>query len=259
MHLCVAPSFAPSCTPCVEGRLCATPHSSSLCPATTSFQTLHLDVWGPARRLGPKQERYFLVVVDNYSMYTTVFLLAKKSEGITQSWTLPESPQQNEVAEHHIGSVMEIARTSMIHARAPNFLWPYAVRYTAHQLNLWPRVSRPGDSPTSLWTGSRLAPSPGTSAGCVDTRGARSGGDHYGVARSGRAGAGGAGTGGAGAGGAGGGGAGAGDTGAGGAGTVGAISGDAGARFPDLGGCGSGSAGSGGASSKGLELEALLL
>ncbi|CAI7809135.1 unnamed protein product [Closterium sp. NIES-54] len=47
---------------------------------------------------------------------------------------------------------MEIARTSRIHARAPHFLWPYAVCYTAYQLNLWPRVSRPGASPTSLWT-----------------------------------------------------------------------------------------------------------
>ncbi|CAI7873732.1 unnamed protein product [Closterium sp. NIES-54] len=52
------------------------------------------------------------------------------------------------------GLVMEIARTSMIHARAPHFLWPYAVRYAAHQLNLWPRVSWPGVSPTCLWIGS---------------------------------------------------------------------------------------------------------
>ncbi|CAI5959473.1 unnamed protein product [Closterium sp. NIES-65] len=49
---------------------------------------------------------------------------------------------------------MDIARTSMIHAHAPHFLWPYAVRYAAHQLNLQPRVSRPEASPTSLWTGS---------------------------------------------------------------------------------------------------------
>ncbi|CAI5977192.1 unnamed protein product [Closterium sp. NIES-64] len=38
---------------------------------------------------------------------------------------------------------MEVVRTSMIHAIAPNFLWPFAVRYAAHQLNLWPRVSLP--------------------------------------------------------------------------------------------------------------------
>ncbi|CAI7854653.1 unnamed protein product [Closterium sp. NIES-54] len=41
---------------------------------------------------------------------------------------------------------------SMTHARAPHFLWPYTVRYAAHQLNLQPRVSRPEASLTSLWT-----------------------------------------------------------------------------------------------------------
>ncbi|CAI7739023.1 unnamed protein product [Closterium sp. NIES-53] len=48
---------------------------------------------------------------------------------------------------------MEIARTSLIHAAAPHFLWPFAVRYAAHQLNLWPRVSLPETSPTLLLTG----------------------------------------------------------------------------------------------------------
>ncbi|CAI7776410.1 unnamed protein product [Closterium sp. NIES-53] len=48
---------------------------------------------------------------------------------------------------------MEIARTSMIHVAAPHFLWPFAVRYAAHQLNLWPRVSLPETSPTVRWTG----------------------------------------------------------------------------------------------------------
>ncbi|CAI7808701.1 unnamed protein product [Closterium sp. NIES-54] len=36
---------------------------------------------------------------------------------------------------------------------APHFLWPFAVWYAAHQLNLWPRVSLPETSPTLLWTG----------------------------------------------------------------------------------------------------------
>ncbi|CAI7767965.1 unnamed protein product [Closterium sp. NIES-54] len=48
---------------------------------------------------------------------------------------------------------MEVARTSIIHAAAPHFLWPFAVRYAAHQLNLWPRVSLPETSPTLHWTG----------------------------------------------------------------------------------------------------------
>ncbi|CAI5474705.1 unnamed protein product [Closterium sp. Yama58-4] len=73
--------------------------------------------------------------------------------GIRQTFTLPASPQQNGVAERRIGLVMEVARTSMIHAAAPHFVWPFAVRYAAHQLNLWPRVSLPETSPTLLWTG----------------------------------------------------------------------------------------------------------
>ncbi|CAI7923544.1 unnamed protein product [Closterium sp. NIES-53] len=186
------PSLVPPCGPCVEGRLHATPHSSSLRPATEPFETLHLDVWGPASRLGLERESFFHVVVDNYSRYTTVFPLAKKSDvNSTLIWWLlttadtrgrrvsclhsnrGESPQQNGVAERRIGLVMEIARTSMTHARcesttayasyphtrAPHFLWPYAVWYAANQLNLWPHISRPEVSPTSLWTGSPCAES----------------------------------------------------------------------------------------------------
>ncbi|CAI6002227.1 unnamed protein product [Closterium sp. NIES-64] len=196
------PSPAPPCLPCVEGRQRAAPHSSSFPPTTAPLQTLHMDVWGPARVRGQGQERYFLVVVDDYSRYTTVFPLRTKGEvpdvlihwirrarlqlsehfrsdfpvlrlhsdrggefssdllaaycaehGIEQSFTLPASPQQNGVAERRIGLVMEVARTSLIHAAAPHFLWPFAVRYAAHQLNLWPRVSLPETSPTLLWTG----------------------------------------------------------------------------------------------------------
>ncbi|CAI7736868.1 unnamed protein product [Closterium sp. NIES-53] len=148
------------------------------------------------------RERYFLLVVDDYTRYTTVFPLHSKGEvvdvlipwirtvrlqlherfgtdlpvlrlhsdrggefssdllrdffrgeGILQSFMLPASSQQNGIAERRIGLVMEVARTSMIHAAAPHFLWPFAVRYAAHQLNLWTRVSLPETSPTLRWTG----------------------------------------------------------------------------------------------------------
>ncbi|CAI7853079.1 unnamed protein product [Closterium sp. NIES-54] len=172
-------------------------------PLTTApLQTLHMDVWGPARVSGRSHERYFLPVVDDYTRYTTVFALRSKGqavdvlipwirtfrlqlrerfgqdlpvsrlhsdrggefsssllrdfcrgEGILQSFTLPDSPQQNGIVERRIGLVMEVARTSMIHVDAPHFLWPFAVRYAAHQLNLWPRASLPKTSPTLHWTG----------------------------------------------------------------------------------------------------------
>ncbi|CAI7918291.1 unnamed protein product, partial [Closterium sp. NIES-54] len=69
------------------------------------------------------------------------------------TFTLPDSPQQNGIAERRIGMVMDVARTSMMHAAAPHFLWPFAVRNAAHQINLHPRVSRPETSPALLWTG----------------------------------------------------------------------------------------------------------
>ncbi|CAI7917773.1 unnamed protein product [Closterium sp. NIES-54] len=155
-----------------------------------------------ARASGQSRERYFLLVVDDYTRYTTVFLLRSKGqvvdvlipwicavrlqlrkrfrqdlpvlrlhsdrggefssdllweicrgEGILQTFTLPDSPQQNGIAERRIGLVMEVARTSMIHAAAPHFPWPFAVWYAAHQLNFWPRVSLPETSPTLRWTG----------------------------------------------------------------------------------------------------------
>ncbi|CAI7904799.1 unnamed protein product [Closterium sp. NIES-53] len=66
---------------------------------------------------------------------------------------LPASPQQNGIAERRIGMVMDVARTSMIRAAAPHFLWPFAVQYAAHQINLQPPVSLLEITPTLRWTG----------------------------------------------------------------------------------------------------------
>ncbi|CAI6007663.1 unnamed protein product [Closterium sp. NIES-65] len=184
------------------GRQRAASHSSQFPPTEAPLQTLHMDVWGPARVRGQGHERYFLLVVDDYSRYTAVFPLRRKDDvtevlidwiraarlqlrqsfgsdfpvlrlhsdrggefssgllrayfrarGIRQTFTLPDSPQQNGIAQRRIGMVMDVPRTSMMHADAPHFLWPFAVRYAAHQINLHPRVSRPETSPALLWTG----------------------------------------------------------------------------------------------------------
>ncbi|CAI7850749.1 unnamed protein product, partial [Closterium sp. NIES-54] len=70
----------PTCVPCVEGRQLAAPHSSAFPPKEAPLQTLHMDVWGPARVRGQGHERYFLLVVDHYSRYTTVFPLCSKGD-----------------------------------------------------------------------------------------------------------------------------------------------------------------------------------
>ncbi|CAI7794436.1 unnamed protein product [Closterium sp. NIES-53] len=164
------------------------PRSLPPLPPSPAPPCLPCKVWGPVRVSGHDCERFFLLVVDGYMRYTTVFPLHGKGqvpdvlihwiravclqlrerfredlsvlrvhsnrggefssdllrdfrlgEGILQSFTVPASLQQNGVAERRIGLVMEVARTSLIHVAAPHFLWPFAVRYAAHQLNLWPR------------------------------------------------------------------------------------------------------------------------
>ncbi|CAI7777425.1 unnamed protein product [Closterium sp. NIES-54] len=74
------PSPAPPCLPCVEGRHRAAPHSSSFPLKTAPLQTLHMDMWGPARVSGQGCKRYFLLVIDEYTRYNTVFHLRSKGQ-----------------------------------------------------------------------------------------------------------------------------------------------------------------------------------
>ncbi|CAI7776998.1 unnamed protein product [Closterium sp. NIES-53] len=168
----LSPSPAPPCLPCVKGRQRAAPHSSSLPQTTAPLAD------SPHRRVGlsPRQwtePRALLSTVrlqlrERFGQDLPVLHLHSdrggefssdllrdfcRGEGILLSFTLTESPQKNGIAERHIGLVMEVARTSMIHAAAPHFLWPFAVRYAAHQLNLWPCVSLSETLPTLRWTG----------------------------------------------------------------------------------------------------------
>ncbi|CAI7877670.1 unnamed protein product [Closterium sp. NIES-54] len=74
------PGPAPTCVPCVEGRQRAAPHSYTFPPTEAPLQTLHMDMWGPARVREQGHKRYFLLVDDDYSCYTTVFPLRSKGE-----------------------------------------------------------------------------------------------------------------------------------------------------------------------------------
>ncbi|CAI7771214.1 unnamed protein product [Closterium sp. NIES-53] len=108
------------CTPCVEGRQRAAPHSSSFPPTMAPFQTLHLDVWGPSPVLGPRQECHFRIVLDEYSRYTTVFPFRQKAvePTVLELWLLAR------------GGAQGLCGLRLHSDRG--------VRYAAHQLNLWP-------------------------------------------------------------------------------------------------------------------------
>ncbi|CAI7825796.1 unnamed protein product [Closterium sp. NIES-54] len=108
------PSPAPPCLPCVEGEQRAAPHSSSFPLTSAPLQTLHMDVKGqvvdvliPWIRIVRLQlrERFGqdLPVLRLHSDRGGEFssnLLREfcRGEGILQTFTLPDSPQQNGIA-----------------------------------------------------------------------------------------------------------------------------------------------------------------
>ncbi|CAI7788506.1 unnamed protein product [Closterium sp. NIES-53] len=104
----------------------AAPHSSEFPPTTAPLQTLDMDVWGPAPVGGTDQERYFLLVVDDYTRYISVFPLRRKAcvSGVLIPW-IPATRRQ----------LRERFRRDLPVLRLHS---DRGVRYAAHQLNLWP-------------------------------------------------------------------------------------------------------------------------
>ncbi|CAI7744521.1 unnamed protein product [Closterium sp. NIES-53] len=117
----------------------AAPHSSSFPLTTAPLQTLHMDVWGPARVSGQGRECYFLLVVDDYTRYTMVFPLRSKGEVVDVL-----IPGIRSICLHlreHFDTDLPVLH---LHSDRGG---------SAHQLNLWLRVSLPETSPTLRWTG----------------------------------------------------------------------------------------------------------
>ncbi|CAI7879288.1 unnamed protein product, partial [Closterium sp. NIES-54] len=116
--------------PCLRGMascvLHAAPHSSEFPPTEAPLQTLHIDVWGPARVRGQGHERYFLLVVDDYSRYTTVFPLRSKGE-VTE----------HAVRLRAVGSTVAVMSSAIHHATTATVaVTPVALRLTPLSLNL---------------------------------------------------------------------------------------------------------------------------
>ncbi|GJY43254.1 retrovirus-related pol polyprotein from transposon TNT 1-94 [Tanacetum coccineum] len=129
-----------------------------------------MDLCGPMRVTSINEEKYILVIVDDYSQFTWVKFLASKDEatdfiikflkmiqvrlnvpvrnirtdngtefvnqtlcsyyesvGISHETANAQSPQQNGVVERRNHTLVEVARTMLIYAKALLFLWAEAV------------------------------------------------------------------------------------------------------------------------------------
>ncbi|GJW64442.1 retrovirus-related pol polyprotein from transposon TNT 1-94 [Tanacetum coccineum] len=111
---------------------------------------LHMDLCGPMRVASVNGKKYILVIVDDYSRFTWVKCLRTdngtefvnqtlreyyEKVGISHETSVARSPQQNGVVERRNRTLIEVARTMLIYAKAPLFLWAEAVATACYTQN----------------------------------------------------------------------------------------------------------------------------
>ncbi|GJY52811.1 retrovirus-related pol polyprotein from transposon TNT 1-94 [Tanacetum coccineum] len=143
-----------------------------------SLHLLHMDLFGPVKPQTISHNKYTLVIVDEYSRYTWVFCLKKKSDaadsimyfirkmenlnevrvkelrsdngtefrnhkreefcdekGISQNFSSPCTPEQNDVAERRNRTLIKAARTMLNSANLPKQFWREAVNTACYTQN----------------------------------------------------------------------------------------------------------------------------
>nr|GEY35402.1 hypothetical protein [Tanacetum cinerariifolium] len=87
---------------------------------------LHMDLCGPMRVKSDDGKKYILVIVDDYSRFTWVKFLRSKDE--TPIFIIKFLKMiQNGVVERRNRTLIEAARSMLIYAQAPLFLWAEAM------------------------------------------------------------------------------------------------------------------------------------
>ena len=68
------------CMPCQFGKQTALPFNNSVSHALSSFDLIHSDVWGPSPISTLGGSRYFVIVVDDFSQYSWIYLFKNSFE-----------------------------------------------------------------------------------------------------------------------------------------------------------------------------------
>ena len=76
-----------------------------------------------------------------------------RAEGVGYSFSNPDSPQQNGVAEARNKSTGRILRALLNQSEAPRSLWGYAVQHATLLANLFPHGLLDGCTPAEMWSG----------------------------------------------------------------------------------------------------------
>ncbi|GJZ73579.1 retrovirus-related pol polyprotein from transposon TNT 1-94 [Tanacetum coccineum] len=154
------------CSACAMGKSKKKPHKpKSEDTNQEKLYLLHMDLCVPMRVASVNGKKYILVIVDDYSRFTwvkflridngTEFVNHTLSEyyekvGISHETSVARSPQQNGVVERRNRTLIEVARTMLIYAKAPLFLWAEAVATACYTQNRSIIRLRHGKTPYEL-------------------------------------------------------------------------------------------------------------
>ncbi|KAI3665057.1 hypothetical protein L6452_43674 [Arctium lappa] len=153
------------CSACEMGKLKRAAHKTKTdMSCTRPLQMLHVDLWGPisVQSLGGK--KYIFVLIDEFSRYTWVEFVRKKSyvtenstieaylktEGISQNFSAARTPKQNGVVERKNRTFVEAARTMLTALGLPIFFWAEAISTTCFTQNRSLVVKRHEKTPYHL-------------------------------------------------------------------------------------------------------------
>ncbi|CAN1263655.1 Retrovirus-related Pol polyprotein from transposon TNT 1-94 [Linum perenne] len=180
------------CRICPAAKQTRVPFPNSSSRATTCFELLHMDIWGPYSIASMGGHRYFLTIVDDHSRYTWVRLMSSKSDvrtlvtefvsmiknqhnqlvktirtdnglefrmsdffsslGIEHQTTCVYTSQQNGRVERKHRHILNVARALLFQSSLPIKFWGYAVNHSVHLINRLPTPVLNGRTPFEVLT-----------------------------------------------------------------------------------------------------------
>jgi len=178
------------CDVCHYARHKKLPYNISLNKATSPYELLHFDIWGPISIHSIHGHSYFLTIVDDFSRFTWVSLLKSKAEvrqhvqnfielienqhnarikiirtnngpefimpqyyaskGIVHQTSCVESLQQNGRVKRKHQHVLNVGRALLFQSKLPKQFWSYAILHATYIINTIPSTLLKNKSPYLL-------------------------------------------------------------------------------------------------------------
>jgi len=176
-----------TCDICHFAKQKKLPYTLSSSIASSKFELLHFDIWGPIAKVSIHGHRYFLTIVDDHSRFLWTILLKNKydvpshipnfiqliqnqhnvtpkiirsnnesefllsefyaSHGIIHQKSCVETPPQNGRVERKHQHILNVARALLFQSKLPNFFWSYVVLHVVFLINRVPTPVLNNQSP----------------------------------------------------------------------------------------------------------------